>query len=66
MAEIEMGYNNQAIYKKHKYIDIMIYRSNSEWFLLPTIIYGTSMKIYKPSISIACLRYHFVIYFNKR
>ena len=66
MAEIEMGYNNKAIYKRYKYIDIIIYRSNLEWFLIPTIIYSASIKIYKPSISIAWLRYHFVIYFNKR
>ena len=62
--DIEMGYANKVIRKKFKHIEVWFYRIKSEWFLIPTIIYGASMKIYKPSISIVWLRCHFTVMFN--
>lgn len=67
--EPEMGYiNHILLYKKYKYIDIMIYKSIDTWKILPTIILDnisrTSRKVYKPSISLQWLKMNLVIYFN--
>lgn len=61
-----METNGLLLYKKFKYLDIMIYRGNAECFVLPTIIYGISGGIYKPSIGIAWLRTHIIVYFKKK
>lgn len=51
--------------KKYKHIDVMVYRNRLECFILPEIIYGFSRDIYKPSISIAWLKTHIIVYFKK-
>jgi CO dehydrogenase/acetyl-CoA synthase gamma subunit (corrinoid Fe-S protein) len=67
--ENEMGcINYTLLYKKYKYIDVMIYKSPDTWKILPTIILDNisraSRKIYKPSIGLQWLKMNFVIYFN--
>ena len=54
-----------GLLKKYKYVDIMAYRHGFECFILPTIIYGFSLGIYKSSIGIAWLRTHIIVYFKK-
>ena len=67
--ENEMGYiNHTLLYKKYKYIDVMIYKSIDTWKIMPTIILDnisrSSRKIYKPSIGLQWLKINLVIYFN--
>ena len=60
-----METNGLLLLKKFKHIDIMVYRNQVECFILPVIIYGFSRGIYKPSIGIAWLKTHMIVYFKK-